>query len=108
MKRLVATRSWQPTIVTINETGVGGGGGGGAVTTSSSKFPRKSIFKNDRKRGAAAANDAGDRGGNAAPLLDAGRRVAVGNAPSPDAGRRITVGALTNNDRTAATLMTPN
>jgi len=85
MKRLMVTsKSWQPTIVTINETCAGGNTDTSSIVDKTSlRFPRKMIFG---KHDTVKENGAGD------VMLDNG----------------ITVGVLTNNNRTTTMLMTPN
>ncbi|XP_022166528.1 pyrokinin-1 receptor-like isoform X1 [Myzus persicae] len=78
MKRLMANKSWQPTIVAINETS---DTGTSSAVDKSRRFPRKMIF---------SKQDAIKENGTA--MLENG----------------ITVGVLTNNNRTTTMLMTPN
>ncbi|XP_025409547.1 pyrokinin-1 receptor-like isoform X2 [Sipha flava] len=78
MKRLMTTKSWQPTIVTINESS---GTATSSTVDKALRFPRKTIFN---KQDVIAEN------GEA--MLD----------------NSIMVGELTNNNRTTTTLMAPN
>jgi len=78
MKRLMTNKSWQPTIVAINETS---DTGTSSAVDKSLRFPRKTIF---------SKQDAIKENGTA--ILENG----------------ITVGVLTNNNRTTTMLMTPN
>lgn len=78
---MMTSKSWQPTIVTINENG--GCGTSSAVADKSSRFPHKMIFN---KADADAVKENGDA------MLDNG---------VPDS-------MLINNNRTTTMLMTPN
>jgi len=89
MKRLMASKSWQPTIVTINENG-GGTGTSSAVVDKPSRFPRKMIFD----------------GADVGAVKENGDAVKENDEATLDNG--VTVGTLTNNNRTTATLMAPN